>query len=121
MKKLKFFSTFYFLRQYYNIPKNRKLKWCVVMEERKTGTEFRLGVSISGTDKYIDIAQRRIFSEVSCGTVSRSTSPARRTCQGKKFVYTAQNGWKIIRPKNYIADIYRSSWWRKEIVDETLL
>lgn len=121
MKKQKFFNSFYFLRRYFNIPRKKKLKWCVIREVSPSGTEFRLGVSISGTDKYIDLAQRRIFSEVSCGAVERSVCPAFRISRGKGFVYIASNGWKVSKPKSYIADIYRSSWWRPEIVKETLL
>lgn len=121
MKKRKFFNSYCFLRRYFNIPKHRKLKWCVIREVSLSGTEFRLGVSISGTDKYIDLAQRRIFSEVSCGAVERSVCPAFRRSHGKEFVYTASNGWRVFKPKSYLADIYRSSWWRPEIVKETLL
>ncbi len=121
MKNKKFFNSFYFLRRYFNIPRKKKLKWCVIREVSPSGTEFRLGVSISGTDKYIDLAQRRIFSEVSCGAVERSVCPAFRISRGRGFVYIASNGWKVSKPKSYVTDIYRSSWWRPEIVKETLL
>ncbi len=111
------FNTFVFLRRYYNIPKNKPLKWCIVKESTSKGTELRLGVSIEGTDLYIDIAQRRMFSVVSCGLIERSVFPARRKSSGKNFKYTTRDGWFITKPKTYIMDIYRSSWWRSGVTE----
>lgn len=84
----RFFNSYVFLRRYFNIPKGKRLRWCVIRESSAKGTELRLGVSVAGTNKYIDIAQRRIFSETSSGLIDRCVFPARRSCFGKNYVYT---------------------------------
>jgi len=118
MCEKRFFNSYVFLRRYFNIPKGKRLRWCVIKESSAKGVELRLGVSVTGTNKYIDIAQRRIFSEVSSGLIERSVFPARRNSFGKNHVYTTENGWSITKPKNYIMDIYRSSWWRAGITEK---
>lgn len=113
----RFFNSYVFLRRYFNISKGKRLRWCVIRESSAKGTELRLGVSVAGTNKYIDIAQRRIFSETSSGLIDRCVFPARRSCFGKNYVYTTENGWSITKPKDYIMDVYRSSWWRPGITE----
>lgn len=115
--KERFFNSYVFLRRYYNIPKGKRLRWCIIKESSAKGTELRLGVSVVGTHKYIDVAQRRIFSKVSSGAIERCVFSARRKLLGKNYVYTSENGWSITKPKDYIMDIYRSSWWRPGITE----
>ena len=66
------FNTYKFIRRYYNIPGRVRLQWCIVRERTKDGVEFRLGVALVGTNKYIDVAMRRFFSCVKCRAVERS-------------------------------------------------
>lgn len=121
MEKQSFFNTYCFLRRYFDIPKKRKLKWCIVKETTDSNTELRLGASVFGTEKYIDIAQRKIFSEISCDAIQRSVHPAKRTMDGLDFVYTTENGWTLRKPKSYIMDTYKSSWWGGSSANEKLL
>ena len=110
---LRFFNSFKFLRRYFNLPGNKKLKWGIVEESHSSeDAEFRLCVLICGTDKYIDIAARRIFSQANCRLIKRLAVPAKRLSAGKEYAYIADNGWLIRLPKTFIADVYRSSWWR---------
>ena len=119
------FSTFMFLRKYFNLPRSKGLRWGIVEEisypENVEKREYRLCVLILGTNKYIDIAQRRMFSQVKCGLIKRVAMPAKRLSVGKEYAYTAENGWFIRLPKTFIADIYGSSWWQKEKTERECL
>ena len=119
------FNTFKFFRHYFNLPKNMKLQWCVVeeMPDRQL-KELRLGILLpeSTGGKYIDVAQRRMFSQISCGLIYRKAWPARRTAQGDSYCYQTEiYAMKIVRPKHFIADIYRSSWYTNDTPTMSLL
>ena len=39
-------------------------------------------------------------------------NPGKVYCVCEEYAYIADNGWLIRLPKTFIADVYRSSWWR---------
>jgi hypothetical protein len=122
MEKKFFYNSYCFLRRYFNIPKSRKLSWCIIKETTRSGTELRLGASVVGTNKYIDIARRRFFSEISLGGVQRVVYPAKRMSQGEDFVFQSlQDSCRITKSKGYIEDIYNISWFSPELIKKTLL
>lgn len=116
------FNTYKFIRRYYNIPKRVRLQWCIVRERTKDGVEFRLGVALVGTNKYIDVAMRRFFSCTKCGSVERSYELAERHPEGDMYVYSAVDILlSISRPVTFISDIYFSSWYDKDMAGALLL
>ena len=96
------------------------MNWCLIIEATKLGKEIRLGVKINKSNKYIDIAQRRMFSIISTPMVKRSVVFAERKAQGTNYVYSAGEQ-TLVKPKSYIKDIYNSSWWQDATAKETLL
>ena len=118
----RFFNSFTFLRRCFNLPRNKKLRWGIVKEvSTSKGEDLRLCVLIENTDKYIDIAQRRIFSKVDSGLVKRIALPANRYCGKTEYVYFTNNGWYIHLPKTFIMDIYSKSWWQDGKTEKELL
>ena len=116
------FNTYKFIRRYYNIPVRVRLQWCIVRERTKDGVEFRLGVALVGTNKYIDVAMRRFFSCVKCRAVERSYELAERHLEGDMYVYRAMDILlSISKPVTYISDIYFPTWYDKDMAGETLL
>lgn len=116
--------TLTFLREYYRIPKRMKLQWCIVEEVSRSRSgeperELRPGVLLSGTNLYIDIAQRRFFSTLKIGNVSRTAHAAKRTGDGNHFVFSA-DGLTVRVDKNYVQDLYYTSVYREELLKTTL-
>ena len=117
-----YFNSFCFLRRYYNIPKSRKLSWCIIKECTRSGTELRLGASLVGTNTYIDIARRRFFSEVKLPAIERTVFPAKRSSQGAAYKFLCpNNGCEISKPKSYMEDIYNVALYTPELMKKTLL
>lgn len=115
------YNTFKFFRQYFNLPRNMVLEWCIIKESTPKQTELRLGIALKGTDLYIDVAMRRFFSLIDCPAIQRCYFPARRICQKDEYQYQNPGGWVISKPKNYIRSIYSSSWYNKDLLHTTLL
>lgn len=116
------FNTYKFIRRYYNIPGRVRLQWCIVRERTKDGVEFRLGVALVGTNKYIDVAMRRFFSCVKCRAVERSYELAERHLESDMYVYRATDILlSISKPVTYISDIYFPSWYDGDLAEATLL
>lgn len=108
------FNTFKFFREYFRIPQRIALQWCVVKEASSLGTELRLGVLLKGTDLYIDVAMRRFFHQIDSPAVRRLCFPACRKDCGSDYEYRTEEGWRFIRSKRYIRDIYFTSIYHKD-------
>ena len=119
------FNTFKFFRRYFNLPKGMKLQWCVIEEmPHRKPKELRLGILLPEYTggKYIDVAQRRMFSQVECGLICRKAWPAKRTLQDDNYLYQTEiYALKIVCTKHFIADIYRSSWYTDDSPSMMLL
>ncbi len=120
MNNNRYFNSYLFLRKYFNIPKCRSLRWCIIQKTTSDGIDYRLGAKIGRSDKYIDIAERRIFSELSTGIIKRETIEASRFSEGKDFIFIGENGRRLVKPKSYIADIYFTSWWSEGLAKTKL-
>lgn len=116
----RYYNSYLFLRRYFNIPKCRSLRWCIIQETTQNGVVYKLGAKIGRSDKYIDVAERRIFSELSAGIVKRETMEASRLSEGKNFIFVAENGRRLVKPKNYLTDIYFTSWWSEDLAEARL-
>ena len=115
-------ETLKFLREYYRIPQNKKICWGIIKEVSSTGTEYRLGVIIKGTNLFLDVALRRFYSTVVLTRVSREIFPAtRRSCDKLSYEFVAENGLSIKRSKTFISDIYYPMIYDKHLEEETLL
>ena len=102
------FNTLNFFRWYFNIPREKKLKWCIIRERKSERIEMRLGGTLVGTPYYIDVAARRFFMECSDPAISRKVFPAMRISSGKQYVYGEDETKKTLEyPENYIEDIYK--------------
>lgn len=115
------YNTFKFFRQYFNLPRSIALQWCVVEEASPRETEFRLGIALKGTDLYIDVAMRRFFSRIDCPAIRRSYCLAKRVSKKDCYEYRPSNGQILSKPKHYIRDIYSSSWYDKEFLNQSFL
>lgn len=115
-------ETIAYLREFFRIPKGKRLRWCIVKEVSQSGTELRLGVMFVGTNLYIDVAERRFFSATNCAGVERSVYQAWRKSlpNGCEFS-SSDGGLSIQKPRNYIADLYRSAVYDKELLGEVIL
>lgn len=113
----RYFNSYLFLRKYFNIPESRSLRWCIIREISPKGEEYRLGAKIGRSDKYIDIAERRILSEMTSGIIKRETIEASRRAEGKDFIFIGENGRRLVKPKTYLADIFFTSWWSDDLAE----
>lgn len=117
-----------FLREYFKIPKYVKVCWGLVEEER-VGIEVSVrpclivGTSHEGGKKiYLDIAQRRFYTEVSLQYFDRKVHPAKRQCRKDCDVWITKNGrLNASRSKNWVQDIYYPTIYNKNFKDELLL
>lgn len=115
-------ETLKFLREYYRIPRNKKIGWGIIKETTAAGTEYRLGVIVRGTDLYLDVALRRFYSRVLRRSVSREIFPAvRKSCDTLNYEFTADNGLSIKRSKTFITDIYYPAVYSKQLETEGAL
>ncbi len=115
-------ETLKFLREYFRIPKSRKISWGIVEETSATGTEYRLGVVIRGTNLFLDVALRRFYSQVELRSVSRKIYPAERKSNDRfNYVFIAENGLSIKCSKTFIVDIYYPALYSKQLIKEGAL
>ena len=113
------YNTFHFIRSYFNLPSTMKLCWAIIEETTSCGTEYRLGVRINER-QYIDVAMRRMFSVIQSPLITRLCHKATRCSEGANFRYETKQGWAKVLPKNYIYDIYHSSWYDSDHQDDLL-
>lgn len=115
------YNTFAFFRRCFGLPRKAALEWCVVKESTREGTQLRLGVRLKGTSLYIDVAMRRFFHEVDIPAIRRRCFPARRIGRRGEYEYRTGDGRILVKPKNYIRDIYFNSVFSKELLKTRLM
>ncbi|MBQ8630412.1 MAG: hypothetical protein IJ479_01680 [Alphaproteobacteria bacterium] len=115
-------ETLKFLREYYRIPRNKKICWGIIEEISASGTEYRLGVDVRGTNLFLDVALRRFYSKVQLRSVSRKIYPAvRRSFDKLHYEFVAENGLRITRSKTFITDIYYPVLYSRQLEQEGAL
>lgn len=111
-----------FLCEYFHIPRTAKTQWCIVEEIIGREQFLRLGLWITDTSLYLDIAQRRFFTQGRCGQVRRIVYPAKRigSKQKWKFISTDMHKLTFEVPKSYIADIYYPAIYNAGLLHDRL-
>ena len=115
------FNTLKFFRHYFEIPARFPLQWGVVRETSPQGDELRLAVLLKGTDRYIDVAMRRFFQTIDTPIIKRQTAPAQRTSLPDAYQYLAETGWRVVKPKSFIRDIYFTALFSEDLIATRLL
>lgn len=111
-----------FLCEYFHIPRTFKTQWCIVEEIIEGKQYLRLGLWITDTLLYLDIAQRRFYTQGRCGQVRRMIHPAKRFCHERmwRFISTDMYKMHLEVPKSYIADIYYPAIYSQALLHDSL-
>src|SRR5574344_1821778 len=102
-------STLSFVREYFHIPKDKKLKWCIIrIRNISSGkVHLRLGVSLVGSHKMIDVANACFVEETVNGVEEITCLPAKRSsASNNEYRYSISANEAIIFSKSYINDLY---------------
>jgi hypothetical protein len=122
--KSKNYESIRFLREYFHIPRTKKVSWCLVEEKNeKTGDrDIRLGLQIAGSDLYLDVAARRFYTAGTCGPITRNLYPAIRRSYNHVYWFIAGEQPYLSKEvsKTYIADIYYPAMYNKNLLAEQL-
>ncbi len=115
-------KTFDMLKQSFNIEK-KSLKWAVIEETVNGVTAYKAGIMLSKSKLFIDICQRRFYTEVHLPELSRRVFPAKRILKSEKIVFQAleDSSKSVSMPKNFIQDIYSVCWYDKQLEKQILL
>ena len=122
MKKKENKETLKFLREYFKIPANKTIGWAIIKEVADYPC-CKPGVYIEGSDLFLDIAEKRFYTNYSSPLIFRRAYPATRTAQKHTYRYTAKDNpqLSITRAKTYITDIYYPAIYSKELEKDKLL
>lgn len=115
------YNTFRFFREQFALPARMPLEWCLVRESTSQGAELRLGIALKGTPLYIDVAQRRFFSQIDIPLITRRCYPARRIDRKSHYEYRTADGLILRTPKHYVCDIYFPVRFDRVLLKQTLL
>ncbi len=116
-----------FLREYFSIPKSAKVCWGLIEEKlHHEEVALRPGLIVAkrrnGNEKiYLDIAQRRFYTEIELCEVSRKIYPAQRKCRSNCDIWIADNGLNARRGKGWVEDIYYPAVYNENFKNELLL
>lgn len=109
-----------FFRDFFRIPKNMEIDWCILVERSPQGEKVRLGVNLLAYNKAIDVAARQFVQVGTPTIVYYSAYPAKRRTVNDNVVFKGA-GYEIKIPKTYVTDIYYRSVYSKEMLKDTLL
>ena len=113
-------NTLQFFREFFCIPRNVKIGWCILLECQRGDCTPRLGVVLKGTDKAIDVAARRFVQIDGKSEVNYVALPAVRISQADSYVYRSDN-MTMSKPKTYVSDIYFRCVYSPELEKGVLL
>lgn len=107
-------STLKFFRDFHRIPKSQKLEWCICRYDIQSNSDYKqcLGVLLTGTGKFIDIANgqfREIYGPMRVETVKRESD-------GGWYFYIGET-MMMRTPKYYIHDMYYKRVYTKDMID----
>jgi hypothetical protein len=110
-----------FFRKHFRVPKKVKLQWCILVKNDNPLTK-RLGILVTGTNKAIDVPQRR-FIQVNIGDEDGfSAYPARKTRTRHNINYFSLDGKATLTtPESYIKDIYFRAIYSRELIEQFLI
>lgn len=112
-------STFKFIREFHRIPRSQKLTWCIIFYPNAERREWRekLGVSLVGTDKALDIASGKFIQVRSDQQVIEVT---RRT-MGDWYIYESEGGSTLRLPRCFVSDMYYNRVFSRDLLENYLI
>ena len=116
---MKIKTTLKFFRNYFWIPENIPLRWCVIREIDHEVLLKRVGVELVGTNKAVDIFCRT-FIEKDDQSLYQFI-PAKRISKGGNYVFVCEDGFEVEVSKTLVRDIYFRCIYSDEMIKQVLL
>ncbi len=115
-------DTFKFLRKYYNLPAELSLSWCIIKETNQNNeVEIRIGAKIGNSKTAIDVFTRKFVSEIDLAECKREFIPVRRHLKDNEVEFWVDGGCSLALPRNFMSDVYTSSWYDEETLKRVWL
>lgn len=112
-----------FFREYFHIPKNVKISWCILEEISNDSSTRRLGVMLEGTNKVIDVARKQFVQIMLWAPVFYQAEPAEKSV-GRDEIYfysLCDPDVFLSVPKSYVEDIYFRCVYSEQLIASPLI
>lgn len=115
-------DAFKFLREYYNLPAELSLSWCLIKETNQNNeVKIRVGAKLGDSKTAVDVLARKFVSEINFAECKREFIPTRRHIKDTEVEFWVDGGRVLSLPRNFMDDVYTSSWYDEKTLKKVWL